>query len=208
MSAEKIEELKKQRSQFIHKLYEFVDGSESRIVRLETIGNELGFNRDKSFQIGEYLKGENLLKFVTMGGGVQLTHFGVQEVEEAISNPDQPTEHFLPVNVINIGTMNNSQIQQGTINSIQTQIIEQAKIPEIQEILQKISNSLEQLELQGSDKEDLKIDIETVNAQLKSSKPKRSIILECFGSMTNILANAASSALATELSEALSNISL
>jgi len=208
MSAEKIKELQKHRSQFIKKLYDMVEGDESRIIHMENVGNELGFGRDYSFQIGSYLKGENLLEYVTSGGGVQLTHKGVQEVEEAIANPNEPTEHFAPFNIINIGTMNNSQIQQGTVNSTQTQIIEQSKIPEIQGILQKISDSLEQLELQEPQKADLKTEIETITAQLKSSTPKKSIISECFGTITSILDNAASSALAAELIQALSSISL
>lgn len=206
MSAEKIKELQNHRSQFIKKLYEMAEGNTSRIIHMENVGNELGFDREYSFQIGGYLEGENLLEYVTVGGGVQLTHYGVQEVEEAIANPNEPTEHFTPFNIINIGTMNNSNIQQGTINS--TQIIEQSKIPEIQDILQKIFDSLEQLELQGSNKEDLKTEIETITTQLKSSTPKKSIISECLGTITSILGNATASALVTELTQALSSISL
>ena len=70
MSAEKIKELQKQRSQFIKKLYEMVEGDESRLIHMESVGKELGFDKDQSFQIGRYLKGEDLLEFVTMGGGV------------------------------------------------------------------------------------------------------------------------------------------
>jgi len=143
-----------------------------------------------------------------VGGGLSITHWGVKEVEQAISKPDESTEHFPPVNIINIENMNNSQIQQGTVSSTQTQVIEQSKIPEIQKILQKISDSLEQLELQGTNKEDLKIEIETINAQLKSSTPKKSIISECLRTITRILSNAASSALVSELTQALSSISL
>lgn len=208
MSAEKIKELRNHRSQFIKKLYEMTEGSTSRIIHMESVGKELGFDREYSFQLGSYLNGENLLENVTVGGGVQLTHYGVQEVEEAIANPNEPTEHFAPFNIINIGTMTNSQIQQATTNSTQSQIIDQTKISELQEILQKISDSLERLELQVTDKEDLKTEIETMTAQLKSSSPKKSIISECIGTMTRTLGNAASSTLVSELIDALNSISL
>lgn len=206
MSAEKIKELKIQRFQFLNKFHDMVDGSETNYLNYETVGKELGFDKDCSYKIAEYLTGEGLLKFATVGGGMQITHWGVKEVELAISQPDQPTEHFLPVNVINIGTMNNSQIQQGTMNSNQELIIEQSKISEIQEILEKISNSVDQLALNELDKEDLKIELETTSAQLKSSKPKKSIVKECFNSIKGILENAAASALAAELIEGLSQI--
>lgn len=208
MSAEKIKELQKDRSQFIKKLYEMVEGDESRLIHMESVGKKLGFDKDHSFKIGVYLKGEDLIKFVTAGGGVQLTHDGVEEVEEAIANPNEPTEHFTAFNIINIGTMNNSQIQQGTVNSTQTQIIEQTKILEIQGILQKISNSLEQLELREPQKVDLKTEIETITAQLKSSKPKKSIVEDCFNSIKEILKNAGTSILATELIKMVSQVQI
>jgi len=207
VSAERIKELQRQRFQYLNKLYETVDGREDRYASYEKVGEEFGFDKDLSYRIAEYLKGEFLLEFVTLGGGIKITHFGIQEVEQALAEPDQSTTHFMPVNVINIGTMTNSQIQQGSNNSIQTQIIDQDKIPAIQEFIQKLSNSMEELGLEENDKNDLSVEIDTAKTQLQSSKPKKNILQECFMTIKNILERAASSALASELSESLSNIS-
>ena len=74
-------------------------------------------------------------------------------------------------------------------------------------ILEKISGSLVQLQLERADNNDLKTEIETINTQLESSNPKRSIILECFNSIKGILEKATASALSSELIDSLNQIS-
>jgi hypothetical protein len=53
------------------------------------------------------------------GGGIGMTHQGVLEMEQAQAAPEKPTEHFPPINFIHIEHMTQSQIQQGTIGSVQ-----------------------------------------------------------------------------------------
>ncbi len=106
-----IKEKKKNRFQFLEKLYEVTDGSESCIINMWKLGNELNFERETTSNVVEYLQGENLIKPMTLGGGIAITRYGRLEIEEAIENPDKSTEHSMPSNVINIENMNNSAIQ-------------------------------------------------------------------------------------------------
>lgn len=114
---------KHDRFRFLHGLYEATDGDSLRLISESELGKELGLDFDATLAISQYLEGEGLLKTMTLGGQISITHAGIVEVEEAISRPSNPTTHF-PANVVNIvhvATMNNSQIQQGTTNSSQVQ---------------------------------------------------------------------------------------
>ena len=113
---------KEARFRFLKELYEETEGSSSEIVKDQTIGKRLGFIDSETDNILEYLRGEGLIDYISMDGGLQITHNGVVEVEEALQNPRDSTQHFPPViNVLNIQNANNSQLQQGTTGSNQNQ---------------------------------------------------------------------------------------
>ena len=116
---DKLQDLKEKRFQFIHRLYEISGGNEYCDVNKQDIGKELNFSKDDISTIPQYLKGEGLIRYTEFGGSIAITHEGVIEVEKALSEPDQPSHYFPPVNIINIQHMESSQFQQGTIDSIQ-----------------------------------------------------------------------------------------
>ena len=112
-----LEQKKKNRFLFLNYLYELSNGNTGAMFDMMEVGKELKLNSDETNRIVDYLIGEHLIEFRALGGIIGLTHWGIKEVEQAIENPSEPTEHFLPLNIINIGTMTNSTLQQGTTNS-------------------------------------------------------------------------------------------
>jgi hypothetical protein len=65
------------------------------------LGTELGWDKETTDLTVEYLVGEGLVKYFTMGGGIVITHPGVVEIEHALTAPDQPTHYFPPaVNIL------------------------------------------------------------------------------------------------------------
>lgn len=91
--------LRKQRKRYelLLKIYELTDGDETKILGLET-GEELDPKEIQS--IIDYLAGEGLVKSLADEGALlSITHRGVVEVEQALLNPKEPTEHF-PAQVI------------------------------------------------------------------------------------------------------------
>lgn len=115
-----IDDLKKKRFQYLNLLYEKTGGDKFNRVSMWELGNELGFERDETHSITQYLTGEGLMEYAALEGIIAITHYGVKEVEKALIHPEQPTHYFPPVNIINIEHMEGSQIQQGTISSTQT----------------------------------------------------------------------------------------
>jgi hypothetical protein len=96
----RITEANRKRLQFLRHLYEVTGGNEYAIVNDQELGNELGFTGDETDKVVRYLEGEHLIETVTFGGNISITHWGIVEIEKALSEPDQPTQYFPPVNVI------------------------------------------------------------------------------------------------------------
>ena len=194
-----IEEMKRKRFRFLHRLYELTGGDESKLFDMFQIGKELGFDMDLTNNIAQYLKGEGLIEVLALDGIIGILHWGVREVEEALSNPDTPTCHFPPVNIISIGQMVNSQIQQASPEATQVVTIDERRYEELKQVIQSLRESIDKLGLEPLQKSDLQAEIQTIEVQMSSSKPKATIISECLGSIRRILEGAGGSVLASIL---------
>jgi hypothetical protein len=106
--------------------------------------------------------------------------------------PQAATVH----NTLNVGTMSNSAIQQGSIGASQGVTISTQEWANADKILVAISSLIGQLILSPAEATDLNAEIETIKSQLKKSEPKRSIISECFKSVKSSLESVAGKALA------------
>jgi hypothetical protein len=195
-----VDEKRANRFRFLHALYEKTDGSREKYLPAEEVGKELGFDRDQSLSIVEYLVGEHLVTYVTMGPTVSLTHLGVREVERALSNPDQPTHFFPPVvNIMHVHTMVNSQVQQGSHGSTQNVSITQSQVADLRSFVNELKQRLPELHLSAHARSVAEADIGTIEAQLASPTPKRGILKESLASVRTIMEGAAGSLVASDL---------
>ena len=83
----KIEEMKKKRYQFLHKLYDLAGCDSTKLIEVYKVGDELGFDRGLTDNIAQFLKDEGMIKFETFAPGdfgytISITHFGIRQVEE------------------------------------------------------------------------------------------------------------------------------
>lgn len=198
---DKIKELQRKRFQFLRRLYELSEGNIHNWENMFLIDQELGLDKQSTINVTDYLWGEGLLKPTASGGLVGITHPGIKEVEEALTYPDRETEHFLPINVIQIGTMSHSQIQQGSPGATQVVTINEVEKKELEEIIQSLKESGDQLNLKEQEKVDFQANIETIEAQMSSSKSRKPIIIE---TLKAILASAAGTLLASGLTQQIS----
>ncbi|OAA84678.1 hypothetical protein [Clostridium ljungdahlii] len=203
---DKLTDIKSKRFKFMEILYEATDGNQHAFVNMSEIGKELGFNRKETDLITQYLEGEGLIKFVALGGEISITHYGVTQVEEALSEPDKPTEYFPPINIINVQNMIGSQVQQGTTNSTQRETFSTSDIDKLTDFIQELDTKVSQLNLKPEDKDELDAEISTIKVQSSSSRPKPLIIKESLKTIRNLLEGMTGSILATELLNKLSNI--
>jgi len=96
----------------------------------------------------------------------------VRSLDEPPATPPPSTVH----NTMNIGTMNNSAIQQGSPGATQTVSISIEERCDVDKILKAVAVLVEKM--QPADANEVNAEMETINSQLKKSEPKRTIIKE------------------------------
>jgi hypothetical protein len=107
----------------MRRLYERTDGELLEEIPQETLANDLGWDLKTTSRVFDYLINEGLAECPSYGGGASITHEGVREVERALTEPDQPTEHFPPAVTVHFhGNVVGSQVQAGTVRSGQHQV--------------------------------------------------------------------------------------
>ncbi|MGP9801626.1 hypothetical protein [Rheinheimera sp. NSM] len=176
---EMIKMKQKQRIEYLNKIYDMADGSTAKSLNGAEIGEQIGLvNGDEALirDIAHYLEGEGLINVDRVIGGfpgwVRLTHYGIKEIEDALENPDKPTQHFMPINILNVGQMIGSNVQQGTTNSNQNLNISTDAIVGIRELISELSNSMDKLALAEDDLNELKAECSTMQAQINLPSQK------------------------------------
>lgn len=191
-----VEEKRRLRFDFTKALYDATDGSRAEIVEMFDLGESLGWDRGRISNVVEYLEGEGLVKYMTLGGGISITHRGVVELEEALTEPAQPTEHFPPVSIISVGTMVGSQISQASPGS--SQVIEVMQRPQLDEaatLLRELREVvLPAVDFAEEDRSEFEAELGTVEQQLGSSRPKSAFVRASFARMAEMLRTASTTA--------------
>ena len=198
---DEIKKLQRKRFQFLHRLYELSERNIHNWGNMFSIGQELGLDKQSTINVTDYLCGEGLLELKAFGGLIGITHVGIKEVEEALTDPDRKTEHFLPINIIQVDTMIGSQIQQGSPGATQMIVITQEERQQLEGIVQSLKEQIDELDLDDENKVDLETQVKTIETQVSSPKARKSIIIE---SLKAILASAAGSLLASGLAQQIS----
>lgn len=192
-----LEERQAHRLQYLRAVYDASDGVAGRFLRFNDIGEELGFDEKHAEDVADYLAAEGLIKWTAMGI-IELTHWGLKEVEQSLSDPEKPTEHFpafvVAQNYMHVETMTGSQVQQGTVGS--TQISAAARV-ELEALVADLRQAFAELELPDEQHDEFEADLATVETQLASPHPKPGVIHECLTSIRTIFEGALGSGLAT-----------
>jgi cell division protein ZapA (FtsZ GTPase activity inhibitor) len=190
----RIDEKKKDRFNFLSKLYEKKTSRYSN-SRTADICDELGLSQNECDLVVQYLVGEDLVRSMDDASElIYITHSGVVEIEQLLSEPEKPTEHFLPVvNVTNVwGNMTNSQVMQSSTGSSQNLAITQEQTDALREFIKIFNEKLEDIRFESAeDKQEAIADVTTIKAQLESPKPKREIIKSAGNTLKGVLEKAA-----------------
>lgn len=195
------------RYKFLNKLYDLTEGNgdPKRIVIYTPFASELGIDKNKIHDIVLYLANEGLLEKRTRNG-IRISHSGIKEIEEARSNPGKGTEHFPPINVIHVQSMTNSVIQQNSTNAIQNVKYHVENREDIASFIEELKSSLDSLNLATEEQNEILAEINTVNAQVDSPKPKTIILGESLKTIKAILESVAANAMTPGLLEKLNMI--
>lgn len=197
-----LEQKKIDRFNFLKRTYEKKTRGGLQLFEANKIANEIGLEKNEAHLVVEYLKGEGLINTHSdCFELISITHFGILEVEQALSEPNKPTEHFPPViNFIKVDQMHNSQVLQGSIRSNQTYNLTKQNLEDLRKFVELFETRFSELEFNSKEDENEAIaEIQTIKTQIHSPKPKEIVIQESRKTLRNILEGMTGSVLATEL---------
>jgi hypothetical protein len=198
------------RTRFMDALYDIVQGSLDVPIHASQVADRLGLDfpindehQREIVNVVNYLSEKRLVKRIGTGAaGVMLTQTGVDEVEEARNHPNRPTSHLAAISLVYAETITRSAIQQGSPEATQAlTIINQSNLQELETFLHPLKQSVDQLELSNEQQAELEAEIQTLEAQAASPKPKREVTKPALQSLGRILEGAASGAAALGLRE-------
>jgi hypothetical protein len=164
----------------------------------------LGLTRQEGDRIETYLRNRNLIELVSYGPRtLSITAFGIDYVERALASPDRPSEFFLPINILHIESVTNSQIQQGTNQSTQSGQWAGVSGEELRRLTHEIRLAFGSLELSHEHRQDVDAHVETLDAQARASKPNHAIVRQTLKSLYSIAEQTGAELIAMKLAEIL-----
>ncbi|MBX7134975.1 MAG: hypothetical protein K1X67_20090 [Fimbriimonadaceae bacterium] len=114
--SEQLQEKKANRFRLLRKLYEMTDGvPERHSINIREVGKSIGIDPEVALDTFEYLKGEGLTVWMSLGGFGTITHWGVREIEEALEG--RQTGHF-PANIVVITGSSGVNVVSGSGNTV------------------------------------------------------------------------------------------
>lgn len=100
--ADDLQTKKAQRLLVLERAYRLSRGESGREFLQKELEEEAGprLSAEAIESAVRFLDGEGLLRFVVLGGALELTHAGVKEYERVTTHPDEPSTYFPPISTI------------------------------------------------------------------------------------------------------------
>lgn len=182
------------------RLYDLSGADPTAFVHQDEIIETTEISKLEAQGIAQYLKSKFLLKYAASGPLFNITAEGIDKVENAISHPKRETDYFGQViNILNINSVEGSQIQQNTTSSSQIMEFKNYDVSELTKLVKSLKDALSELKLNEESKNVYLSDLKTIEAQIESPKPKENVIRSCLLSIKQILRSVAESSVAAGL---------
>ena len=161
---------------FLRNLYEAQEQLPAGQMQAESatdVGRAIGLSDNAEIdRIFTYLADAGLIKPIAQGPLLRITVSGIDAVERALAAPEESTEHFLPVNVLNGAGDGSQPVDCQGLRSL---------LPQLRDALHPLS---------GDDAAVALAHVETLEAQIKSPAPSHAIVRESLKSLRTILEGA------------------
>ena len=163
----KVPEVDETGRQFLIQLFEKTHGDAAMQVSMYEIGGLLGLEREAASRVAENLIGSQMVEIRTLSGGIGISAAGLELVQELIGPLASDAGESAKLG------------DEPLLNSIARQTVEQIVI--------EIKDQVGTLGLGFDTLTELMADLKTIDAQLDSSRPKTTIIRQCFLSIGGVL---------------------
>jgi hypothetical protein len=152
-----------------------------------------GLSEPEAQAAWRYLENRGLIDTFSIPYTARINASGVDAIESAMRRPDQPSTNFPSVsysivyNTMHIGAMHNSPIQQGGVNSTQTQDMTYGpkELGDLYRLVTELTTHLDELSLDAKQRQKAEAQIATIKAQL-SDDPDPVIVKQAGRTLRNI----------------------
>lgn len=183
------------RTEIMKWVYEETNSDESVFVDLNNYPNSSDYELQELWAAVKYLEGEYLLKPLWTGSGnlpqTQIAHRGVTEVELAMENKGEPTQHFVALDTINIvnvsGDFSANQFQQSGSYASQTNEISGPEGETLKLLLEAIRHNLDQFSLNKEQQINLEAEMTIASAEISKTNPRRNFLRDCLVTIEGVL---------------------
>jgi len=150
----------------------------------------IGFSTQVNLFIGqsEIIRVIEAVRNIILNWALKLEEDGILGEGLSFSPKEKEAASKSPQNITNFyGTVVSPQIQQGEMHGIQISVNLSTQLEEIGEFIKKLKEALPTLKLTKDQQDEAEAELQTVEAQVKSPKPKSFIIREGLKSLRTIL---------------------
>jgi hypothetical protein len=151
---------------FLLQIYQKTNGNTTAQVSMYDIGEKLGLERESASRVAEDLIANQLVEIRTLSGGIGISDAGVQEIQTMTGMQLSGDNQITPLGTEKILDQNGSQA--------------------VRQVVDDLKDQAGNLGLDFDTLGELMADINTVSAQLASSRPKIAIIKECLRSLLGV----------------------
>ena len=207
MSPVNIDERMRDRYALLRCLYDMCDGHMYRFVCIRDAARGLAFEERYAVDLATYLWKAGLLEEMTTDECCSISAVGINEVERAVSTPNNPTRFFQPRHfVINYGTVQVQNVQGSGNIASQTSNVASLDLHALQSVLTEILTRIGDLATTKKDQMRVEADARSAFEQTKSPEPDTNIIRTLVNKMVATL-KAIGTPLAVELAKKLLGLS-
>ena len=157
-------------------LYDAVDADPRGIASGPAVAHAAGVPPEQAPKVATYLEDAGLLKGIWSLGSqmpeLQITKYGIDQIERARSAPERETDHLAPMNIIiNHGTM--TGVQQGNEN-VQNLTVTGSSLEQIKAAVAELREALPRFD--SEERHVAEAQIVTIEAQVESGAPIRPVL--------------------------------
>lgn len=164
---------------------------------------QTGLSEEDGKAAWRYLKDRGLIDTFNIPYTARINGAGVDAIEGAQRRPDQPSANFPSVsynfvyNTIHVGTMTNSPVQQGGVQSTQSQAVSYGPqdIADLNRLVAEFTSHLGELQIDAQQRQKAEAQIATLRAQL-TDEPDPVVVKQAGRTLRNITEGAIGSLLA------------
>ena len=193
------EDIGEKRLKFLYRLYQLSEGEDSQEISLNKIREEMGFSTPLTQDIVSWLEEEDLARSLSAGAAISITSNGADEIEEALIERDHATRHFPPMRNITRNDRENMYIPQANLEDLQMITVGSNRYRDLKEVIQLLGSSIDRLGLDTQQTTTLRVEVNAIEAQLLSAKPKAAVIPKSLDIIRRILEGASGSPLDQDL---------